>query len=70
MFFLNQTKTLHTVSSSTLGDFIIDDRDFEVGGKNKGLKQIAQSSNGFVVKDDIERGYLIVIPQWQFGLMY
>jgi predicted AAA+ superfamily ATPase len=61
-FFLNQTKMLHTVSSSTLSDFKIDNRDFEVGGKNKGLKQIAQSSDGFVVKDDIERGYLKVIP--------
>lgn len=63
-FFLNQTKTLHLVSSSTLGDFSIDDRDFEVGGKNKGLKQIAQSPYGFVVKDDIESGYLELIPMW------
>ena len=69
-FFFNQTKTLHHVNSSTLGDFNIDDRNFEVGGKNKGLKQIAQSNNGFVVKDDIERGYLNVVPLWQFGLMY
>jgi hypothetical protein len=60
----------HTVSSSTLGVFKIDDKDLEVGGKNKGLKQIAQSSDGFMVKDDIEHGYLKVIPLWQFGLMY
>jgi hypothetical protein len=65
-----QKSPSHTVSSSTLGDFNIDDRDFEVGGKNKGLKQIAKSSDGFVVKDDIERGYLKVIPLWHFGLMY
>jgi hypothetical protein len=41
-----------------------------VVGKNKGLKQIAKSSDGFVVKNDIQRGYLQVIPLWQFGLMY
>jgi hypothetical protein len=53
-----QKQSNHPVSSSTLGDFSIDDRDFEVGGTNKGLKQIAQSPDGFVLKDDIERGYL------------
>ena len=65
-----QKSPTHTVSSSTLGDFSIGDRDFEVGVKNKGFKQIAKSPDGFVVKDDIERGYLKVIPLWQFGLMY
>jgi len=69
-YFLNQTKTLHTVNSSTLGDFNIDDKDFEVGGKNRGLKQIAKSSDGFVVKNDIERGYPQLISLWQLGLIY
>jgi hypothetical protein len=41
------------VSSSTLGDFNINDSNFEVGGKNKSLKQIDQSPDGFVVKDNI-----------------
>jgi hypothetical protein len=44
--------------------------DFEVGGKNKGLKQIQNAKSGFVVKDDIESGYINVIPLWHFGLMY
>ena len=69
-YFLNQTKTLHTVNSSTLGDFNIDDKDFEVGSKNRGLKQIAKSSDGFVVKNDIERGYPQLISLWQLGLIY
>jgi hypothetical protein len=60
----------HTVNSSPLGDFNINDRDFEVGGKNKGLKQTAKSSDGFVVKDHIEHGYLKVIPLWHFGMLY
>jgi predicted AAA+ superfamily ATPase len=69
-FFLNQTRISHQVSSSGIADFTIDTMDFEVGGKNKGLKQIKNSAKGYVVKDDIERAYLNVIPLWHFGLMY
>ena len=69
-FFLNQIKVNHQVSTSSLGDFRIDTMDFEVGGKDKSLKQIKAAENGFVVKDDIERGYLTTIPLWHFGLMY
>ena len=58
------------MSASTLVDFNIADKDFEVGGKTKGLKQIAKSSDGFVVKDAIERGYLNVIPLLLFALIY
>jgi hypothetical protein len=69
-FFFNQSKVNHQVLSSSLGDFKIDAMDFEVGGKDKGGKQIRTAEKGFVVKDDIERGYLNTIPLWHFGLMY
>jgi len=69
-FFLNQLKVNHKISTSALGDFKIDDMDFEVGGKDKSIKQIANAKNGYLVKDDIERGYLNTIPLWHFGLMY
>ncbi|UUV21263.1 ATP-binding protein [Paenimyroides aestuarii] len=69
-FFLNQTKINHPIVSSTLADFKIDTMDFEVGGKNKGLKQIKNAEKGFIVKDGIERGFLNTIPLWHFGLMY
>lgn len=69
-FFLNQTKINHPIVSSSLADFKIDTMDFEVGGKNKGLKQIANAEKGFIVKDNIERGFLNTIPLWHFGLMY
>ena len=69
-FFLNQTRVHHQVNTSAMADFSINDKDFEVGGKNKGLKQIQNAPKGFVVKDDIEQGYLNVIPLWQFGLLY
>ena len=69
-FFLSQVRVNHSVSSSTLGDFKIDEMYFEVGGKDKGMKQIKSANKGYLVKDDIESGYLNTIPLWHFGLMY
>ena len=51
-------------------DFKIGTMDFEIGGKNKSLKQIKTVGDGYIVKDDIESGYLNTIPLWYFGLMY
>nr|WP_287937367.1 AAA family ATPase [Algoriphagus sp.] len=69
-FFLNQVKVNHQVVSSSMGDFQVGTMDFEVGGKSKREKQIKTAQNGYLVKDDIERGYLNTIPLWHFGLMY
>ena len=69
-FFLNQTRVKHDVFASPVADFLVDDKTFEVGGKKKGQKQIKEIENGYIVKDDIENGYLNIIPLWQFGLTY
>ncbi|NMA74400.1 MAG: ATP-binding protein [Bacteroidales bacterium] len=69
-FFLNQMRVKHDVFASPVADFIIDDKTFEVGGKNKGQKQIENVKNGYIVKDDIEHGFLNIIPLWQLGLTY
>ncbi|MEE1175937.1 MAG: AAA family ATPase [Paludibacteraceae bacterium] len=69
-FFLNQTRVMYDVITSSVSDFQIGKYTFEVGGKNKTQKQIAGVSDAFVVKDDIEIGYQNVIPLWVFGLMY
>jgi predicted AAA+ superfamily ATPase len=69
-FFINQCRVHHQIVSSNLADFKMEDKDFEVGGKNKGLKQIKTAENGFLVKDDIETGFFNTIPLWHFGLMY
>ena len=69
-FFLNQCRVHHQVVSSNLADFKMEDMDFEIGGKNKGLKQIKTAENSFLVKDDIESGFFNTIPLWHFGLMY
>lgn len=69
-FFNNQLRVKHHVVSSNLADFKINTLEFEIGGKNKSLKQIQKVDKGFVVKDDIETGFLNTLPLWHFGLMY
>lgn len=69
-FFLNQLRVKYDVIVSPVADFRIGDYTFEVGGKNKALKQIQGINQAFIVKDDIELGYLNTIPLWQFGLTY
>ena len=69
-FFFNQTRVNSDVIASTEVDFQIGCMHFEVGGKNKGKKQLQEVSNGFIVKDDIEFGYNNTIPLWQFGMNY
>jgi predicted AAA+ superfamily ATPase len=69
-FFFNQMRVNNDVISSSKADFVIGGRTFEVGGKGKGQKQIADTAEGYIVKDDIETGYLNVVPLWTFGLNY
>jgi predicted AAA+ superfamily ATPase len=69
-FFFNQMRVNNEVISSKTADFVIDNFTFEVGGSKKQQKQIEQDGKSFVVKDDIEFGYLNVIPLWAFGLNY
>ena len=69
-FFYNQMRLNQKVESSDIADFTIGDYTFEVGGKNKSQKQIESAEKGYVVKDDIESGYLNVIPLWMFGMNY
>ena len=69
-FFFNQMRLKNEVISSKIADFVIGNYTFEVGGKNKQQKQIKKDGKSFVVKDDIEFGYLNVIPLWAFGLNY
>lgn len=69
-FFFNQMRVKNEVISSKKADFVIDNYTFEVGGKNKQQNQIKKDGKSFVVKDDIEFGYLNVIPLWTFGLNY
>jgi predicted AAA+ superfamily ATPase len=69
-FFYNQMRVNNNVISSRESDFTIGEYTFEVGGKNKGSRQIENVNNGFIVKDEIEYGHGRVIPLWHFGLNY
>ena len=69
-FFYNQMRVNNRVMASALSDFQIGDKTFEIGGKNKGRKQIMEAQEGDIAKDDIEYGYGNVIPLWAFGLNY
>ncbi len=69
-FFFNQMSVNNEILSSKTADFVIGNYTFEVGGKNKQQKQIEKDGKSFIVKDDIEFGYLNVIPLWAFGLNY
>lgn len=69
-FFFNQMRLKNDVFSAEKLDFLIGDFRFEVGGKNKTQAQVKNHPNSFLVKDDIEFGYLNVIPLWAFGLNY
>lgn len=68
--FMNQTRVNYSVITSSVSDFEIDGITFEVGGKNKKQRQIAGLERAYIVKDDIEQGYLNVIPLWMLGLLY
>lgn len=70
-FFVSQLSSMHTVHYHDRGDFIVDDTYvFEIGGPSKGDAQLANVSNGFVVRDELETGYANVIPLWLFGFLY
>ena len=69
-FFYNQLRVKYPVISSPVSDFKIKDYTFEIGGRNKGSKQIAETDNSYIVKDEIEYKYLNIIPLWAFGLTY
>jgi len=70
-FFFNQVSDLHNINYTDKGDFLVDNKfTFEVGGKNKTKKQIAEVKNAYVVSDDLEIGYNQKLPLWLFGFLY
>lgn len=69
-FFFTAMNVKNSVFSSDISDFTIEGKTFEIGGKKKGQKQIETAVEGYVVKDDIEFGYLNSVPLWAFGFNY
>lgn len=69
-FFFAQMAVDHIVAASPVSDFLIENHTFEVGGRNKKKKQIADISDAYIVKDDILYAHNNTIPLWAFGLNY
>ena len=69
-FFLSQLRVKNPIISSSLSDFEIGSRTFEIGGKSKGKKQIENAAEGYIVKDQIEFGSGNTLPLWWFGFNY
>jgi len=69
-FFYNQMKLNFEVFWTEKGNFKIEEYSFEIGGKQKNQAQVADIKNAFIAKDDIEYGYMNVIPLWHFGMNY
>ncbi len=70
-FFANQAAYKHQLTYPAKGDFMVDEKYlFEIGGKQKGRKQIQGIPDSFVAADDIEYGSGNKIPLWLFGFLY
>ena len=56
---------------SRIGDFKVQDYNFEIGGKSKQKKQIKESlQNSYLVKDNIQFSAKNEIPLYLFGFLY
>jgi len=70
-FFASVTSYRHKLNYVDRGDFLVDEKFiFEVGGKNKKLKQIKDLSKAYLAVDGIEIGSGKRIPLWLFGFIY
>jgi hypothetical protein len=70
-FFLNQVKYMHKIEYIDSGDFRVNHKfNFELGGKSKPAKQLAQGKDSYVIPDNLEIGTANRIPLWLFGFLY
>lgn len=61
----------HKINEPTVGDLLVDDKYlFEIGGKSKQYKQIADMPESYVIVDDTETGVGNKIPMWLLGFLY
>lgn len=61
----------HKLFEPETGDLLVDEKYlFEIGGKKKKYKQIADLPDSYVIVDDTEVGYGNKIPLWLFGFLY
>jgi len=70
-FFCNQLGYKHQVEYNKTGDYRVDHKlTFEIGGKSKDGKQIANEPAAYIAVDNQEFPAGNKLPLWLFGLMY
>ncbi len=79
-FFVNQLNNYYKnkqslndegIFASKQGDFYCEQKyTFEIGGKNKGFRQIKDIQNSYIASDDLEIGIGNKIALWIFGFLY
>lgn len=70
-FFLSHVKEKHKITYTKKGDFVLDGKYvFEIGGRNKGMKQVNEAPHAWIAADDMEIGIDKKIPLWLFGFIY
>lgn len=70
-FLLNQLiNSGLSVSLPKSGDFFVNGKAIEVGGKNKSSKQVSSYSDFLVAKDNTLSAYKNSAPLWLFGFLY
>lgn len=71
VFFYNQLSGRHHIRHGAQVDFEVDGcYAFEVGGRQKSNRQIAQIPSAWTVKDDLEYPVGRSLPLWIFGFLY
>ncbi len=72
IFFIKMLKNAgHKLFYSKTGDFEVESNIYEIGGKNKSMKQIKSlGKKSYLVKDDILYGSRQEIPLYLFGFLY
>ena len=69
-FFLQSLLPDHGIVAPRGADFLVDDRlRVEVGGKNKGGRQIAGNAEAILAVDGVEVGAGRRVPLWLFGFL-
>jgi len=69
-FFNSMARESATLSYVENADFLVDGVLVEVGGKNKKLTKLKDTTEVVIAKDDIEIGIGNEIPLWLFGFLY
>lgn len=69
-FFVNMLSQKHEIFCSKDGNFIINEKLFEVGGKDKEFKKNKDIKPSYLALDEIELGINQKIPLWLFGFLY